>query len=285
MELICPVCGQALSRKEASWQCENRHSFDVARQGYVNLLTVDRKHARHPGDTKEQVAARRTFLDAGFYLPIVQTVCQMIVPLAPKAVLDTGCGEGYYLTRLQEQLPKTEFAGIDISKDAVRFAAVRNKNALWLTATAAALPFPAESFDCVLSMFALTVAGEFARVLRQKGWFLQVLAGPEHLMGLKNIIYPEILHKEKILHPDVPGFFLDRTETLEFTFTVDENAQVQNLLSMTPHYFRISRDGAARLAATDHLTDTAQVIFNLYRKEDIHAGAITASGGALRGNG
>ena len=86
-------------------------------------------------------------------------------------------------------------------------------------------------------------------------------------MGLKHIIYPEILRKEKVLHADLAGFRLERTETLEFSFTLEDHAQVQNLLSMTPHFWRISKDGAARLAAADRLTDTAQVIFNLYRKE------------------
>lgn len=272
MVLLCPVCGQALTAQSNTWQCPNRHSFDVARQGYVNLLTVDRKHAKHPGDTKEQVAARKAFLDAGYYAPIAQKVAELTVPFAPKAVLDAGCGEGYYLTQLQNHLPETEFAGIDISKDAVRFAAVRNKQALWLTATAAALPFPENSFDGVISMFALTVEEEYVRVLTANGWYLQVIAGTEHLMGLKSIIYPEILRKEKTLQPDLKGFTLETSETLEFTFTLNDPQQIGNLLSMTPHFFRISKEGAARLAETVTLTDTAQVIFNLYRKEDTHAG-------------
>ena len=91
-------------------------------------------------------------------------------------------------------------------------------------------------------------------------------------MGLKSIIYPEILRKDKTLHPELQCFRLERTETLQFTFTVDSAEQVQNLLSMTPHFWRISKEGAARLAATETLTDEAQVIFNLYRKEDSHAG-------------
>jgi len=272
MQLLCPVCGQELHKAERTWRCEQNHCFDEARQGYVNLLTVDRKHAKHPGDTKEQVAARKAFLDAGYYTPIADRLCRMVAPLQPKAVLDAGCGEGYYLTQLQQLLPETEFAGIDISKDAVRFAAVRNKQALWLAGTAAALPFPDGCFDGVISMFALTVEKEFSRVLAETGWYLQVIAGPEHLMGLKSIIYPEILRKEKMIHAELAGFRLEQTETLEFDFTADSAVQVQNLLSMTPHFFRISKDGAARLAATNSLTDRAQVIFNLYRKEDSHAG-------------
>jgi len=272
MTLLCPVCGQPLIRYDSAWKCRQNHSFDIARQGYVNLLTVDRKHARHPGDTKEQVASRKDFLNSGAYLPIARTVCRMLIPLAPQAVLDAGCGEGYYLTQLQQELPHAEYAGIDISKDAVRFAAVRNKQALWLTGTAAALPFPNNSFDAVLSMFALTVETEFARVLRDGGHYLQVIAGPEHLMGLKSIIYPTILHKDKALHPELTGFTLEATETLQFSFSLDDPTQIQNLLSMTPHFWRISKEGAMRLQETTQLTDTAQVIFNLYRKESSHAG-------------
>lgn len=267
MQLSCPVCRSVLAKENTCWRCEKNHCFDIARQGYVNLLTVDKKHARHPGDTKEQVAARKAFLDGGFYAPIAETVRKIVTPLAPHAVLDAGCGEGYYLTKLQQSLPRTEFAGIDISKDAVRFAAVRNKSALWLTGTAAALPFPDGCFDGILSIFALTVEQEFSRVLTKNGWYLQVLAGSEHLMGLKNIIYPEILLKEKTLHPEYAGFQLQKTQTLEFTFTLDTNEQVLNLLSMTPHFWRISKEGAQRLRETTGLTDTAQVIFNLYYKE------------------
>ena len=108
MMLLCPVCGKELHKTERTWRCDANHCFDEARQGYVNLLTVDRKHAKHPGDTKEQVAARKAFLDADFYAPIAEKVCEMTVPLSPKAVLDAGCGEGYYLTQLQNQLPDTD---------------------------------------------------------------------------------------------------------------------------------------------------------------------------------
>lgn len=267
MVLLCPVCREPLAKEDRLWRCGNGHCFDIARQGYVNLLTVDKKHARHPGDTKEQVASRKAFLDGGYYAPIAQTVQELVAPLCPKAVLDAGCGEGYYLTNLQQTLPDTKFAGIDISKDAVRFAAVRNKNALWLTGTAAALPFPDGSFDAVLSMFALTVEQEFARVLRPGGHYLQVLAGPEHLMGLKSVIYPQILRKEKNLHPEFEGFTPVCSKTLEFSFTLDSHVQVENLLSMTPHFWRISKEGAQHLRDTETLTDTAQIIFNLYKKE------------------
>ena len=66
MKLICPICGTQLNQADRSCVCPNRHSFDIARQGYVNLLTVQQKHSLAPGDTREQVLSRRSFLEA-FY--------------------------------------------------------------------------------------------------------------------------------------------------------------------------------------------------------------------------
>ena len=267
MRICCPVCQAPLKRERASWYCANGHNFDVARQGYVNLLTAGQKHSKHPGDTRQMVAARKEFLDGGFYAPIASEVVRLLENEPLTSVLDAGCGEGYYLTELSRSLPQAELVGVDISKDAVRYAAGRNPNAVWLTATAAKLPFAEASFDALLWMFAMTAAEEFRRVLKPGGVFLQVLAGPEHLMGLKNRIYPTILHKPKLLHSQYEGFVLDRTQTLEFSFELVSGRQIQNLLAMTPHFWRISREAAQKLQELTQLTDTAQVIFNLYRAQ------------------
>lgn len=263
--VICPVCHAPLLREKTVWHCENGHSFDVARQGYVNLLTVQQKHSLHPGDTREMVVARRSFLDAGHYLPIAQKLQALIAQFAPtaEAVLDVGCGEGYYLSHLT-QIPTR--VGIDISKEAVRYAASRDKAATWLTATAAHLPFADGSFDSVLSMFALTAEAEFCRVLNENGIFIQVLAGKHHLSALKNIIYPEILDKEKNLQPQLDGFTLLHSETLCFDFSVESAEMLQNLLYMTPHVWRISKDAAQTLAQTERLEDRAEVVFNVYQR-------------------
>ena len=267
MRLRCPVCGAPLRRRENAFACAAGHSFDLARQGYVNLLTVSQKHSKSPGDTKEQVNARRAFLSAGYYRPIAETLCRLAAPLLPSRIVDAGCGEGYYLDALRQALPQAELLGLDISKEAVRCAAGQYKVPTFLTATAAAMPLFDQSADLILSLFALTAAAEFHRVLTPGGHFLQVLAGEAHLLGLKSIIYPQLFHKEKISHPVLPGFSLAKSETLEFSFTLETQRDVENLLYMTPHVYRISREGLARLRATPRLTDRAQVIFNLYRKE------------------
>lgn len=264
MELICPICGERLVKGDRVYRCTHAHTFDIARQGYVNLLTVQQKHSLHPGDTREQVLSRRAFLEGGFYAPIVEAIIAEARALgASGPVLDAGCGEGYYSHRVCAALG-ADLAGLDISKEAVRAAAAAYKDATWLTATAAHIPVPNGSVGMLMSLFAVTVPEEFCRILRAEGLFFQVLAAPDHLLGLKSIIYPELKHKPKDSVPHLAGFSLVKSVPIRFSFTV-EGEQVQNLLSMTPHLYRIGKAGADALRQTAHLTDTASCVLNIYR--------------------
>lgn len=266
MKLICPVCSEELNKQDRSYVCPNRHSFDVARQGYVNLLTVQQKHSLNPGDTREQVLSRRAFLEEGHYAPILNALIETAKDLGITGpILDVGCGEGYYSAQLAQAL-KAELVGFDISKEAVRCAAAKYKGPTWLTATAAHIPVEAGSAQLVTSLFALTLPEEFSRVLQDEGWYFQVLACQDHLLGLKSIIYPELKFKEKDSVPELPGFDLVKSIPIRFTFTV-EGEQIQNLFSMTPHVFRIGKEGAERLKNTQTLTDTASCVLNVYRKQ------------------
>lgn len=264
MRLRCPICTGALERDGKQWRCGNGHCFDVARQGYVNLLPVQHKHSRQPGDTREQVLARRAFLESGAYAPIVEAVREAALRYARGPVLDVGCGEGYYAVQVAQAL-QTELVGLDISKEAVRCAAGKYKNAQWICGTAAHLPLEDESVGLLMSMFALTMPEEFRRVLKQDGVFIQVLAAEDHLLGLKSIIYPEVFRQEKNTAPELPGFELAERIPVAFAFTA-EGEQVGNLLSMTPHFWRISAEGAKRLAGTERLNDRASCVVNVFRK-------------------
>ena len=262
--LRCPICMSALAREGKTLRCGSGHSFDVARQGYVNLLPVQHKHSLQPGDTRQQVLARRAFLETGAYTPIVEAVCALAGRYASGPVLDVGCGEGYYGVQVAEALG-TALTGLDISKEAVRCAAAKYKQAQWICGTAAHLPIADESVGLVMSMFALTMPEEFARVLKTGGIYLQVLAAEDHLLGLKGIIYPEVFKQEKNTVPQVPGFALLESVPVRFAFTA-EGEQVKNLLSMTPHFWRISQEGAKRLGQTRQLHDTASCVVNVFRK-------------------
>ena len=262
MELICPICQLPLAQEGRSLRCGRGHSFDVARQGYVNLLPVQQKRSLHPGDTREQVLSRRAFLESGAYTPIVEAVCAAAAGHAGP-ILDVGCGEGYYAVRVANSIG-AELTGLDISKEAVRCAAAKYKGHQWICGTAAHLPIPDGSVGVLMSMFALTMPTEFRRVLKKDGIFIQVLAAQDHLMGLKSIIYPEILLKDKDSVPTLEGFELVSSTPVRFEFTA-EGEQIANLLSMTPHFWRISMDGAKRLKETTTLTDTASCVVNVYR--------------------
>ena len=265
MNLICPICEKTLCRQDRSLVCPENHSFDIARQGYVNLLPVQRRHSAHPGDTREQVLSRREFLEGGFYAPIADALISAAEQYeASGPVLDVGCGEGYYCTRLARAI-NAELVGLDISKDAVRYAAGKYKDARWLCATAARIPVEDGGVGLLTSLFAITLPEEFHRVLREDGLFFQVLAAQDHLLGLKKIIYEELIFRDKDTVPELPGFALLESIPIRFSFTV-EGPQVQNLFAMTPHLFRVSKAGADRLRETHTLTDTASCVLNVFRR-------------------
>ena len=124
-ELTCPVCGGALHREERSLRCGAGHCYDIARQGYVNLLRTNRSKDKRHGDDKRMVAARTAFLDAGYYAPLRDAVAAAATEYTSgdAGVLDAGCGEGYYtahvLHTLQAQGKSPSVCGVDISRDAL----------------------------------------------------------------------------------------------------------------------------------------------------------------------
>ena len=128
---ICPICKGALMKRERALCCPKNHSFDLAAQGYVNLLLANRKNSANPGDNAEMVASRTRFLDSGFYAPLSDTLNAEIAARAGAAprILDAGCGEGYYAARLYDALhtagKDAALYGVDLSKAAVRHAARR----------------------------------------------------------------------------------------------------------------------------------------------------------------
>ena len=265
MDLLCPICGAPLAKGEKALVCPSHHSFDIARQGYVNLLPVQQKHSQDPGDTREQVLSRRAFLATGTYAPILEALIEAAREYgASGELLDVGCGEGYYCAGLSQALD-LPLTGVDISKEAVRAAAARYKGPNWLCATAAHLPVGDESVGLLTSLFALTLPEEFLRVLRPGGLYIQVVAAEDHLLGLKRIIYDRLTHKEKHTTQELPGLTRLHSQHIAFDFTLTKE-QIPWLFAMTPHLFRIGKAGAARLAQAQTLEDRASCVLNVYRK-------------------
>lgn len=264
--LACPLDGAPLQRSGSAWCCAAGHSFDIASQGYTNLLPVQKKRSLDPGDSKEMVAARRRFLNAGFYQPIAAAVSRAVLADLPvggtASCLDAGCGEGYYLRQLAAAVGAGQnlaILGLDISKWAVLSAAKQDKGPNWVVGSNASLPVLPATLDHVLCMFGFPVYPEFARVLKVGGRLLQVDAGPAHLKALREVIYPT-LKPERPVVADLPAGFSDAgTETLCYSMDVVGAEQIADLLAMTPHLYRATAEGRARAAALTKISLTVDV--------------------------
>jgi 23S rRNA (guanine745-N1)-methyltransferase len=264
--LACPLDGTPLQSNGSAWRCASGHSFDIASQGYTNLLPVQNKRSRDPGDSKEMIAARRRFLTAGFYQPIAAAVSRAVLADlsadAPGSCLDAGCGEGYYLRQLAAAVPDEhtlELLGLDISKWAVLSAAKQDKRVNWVVGSNANLPVLPGTLDRVLCMFGFPVYAEFARVLKPGGRLVQVDAGPDHLRELREIIYPSLKPERTAEMPTPAGFSRLPVETVRFSIKLTSAEQIADLLTMTPHLYRAKAEGRAEAAALTALSLSVDV--------------------------
>ncbi len=165
--------------------CPRKHSFDIARSGYINLLQPQERRAKHPGDTLEAVAARRRLHDRGVTRPLFQAVAETVNATANDVVLDAGCGDGFHLGALQRET-KCDAHGVDISIPAVDAAARRYPECEWVVANAdRAVPYSDGSFSVVLSITARMNPAEFRRVLREDGRLLVAVPAPDDLIELR----------------------------------------------------------------------------------------------------
>lgn len=236
---LCPVCSASLQLKltTKSYACENNHHFDLAKEGYLNLLPVQHKHSGEPGDNKQMMQARREFLEAGYYEPMAKALTMMIDANRPEHLLDLGCGEGYYSRAIEAFCTnRMMLHGIDIAKFAIRAAAPKQPNAQFIVASSNRLPYTAQYFDFVLRVFAPSNDDELGRVLKPSGLLLTVTPGPRHLWQLKQFIYAEV--NEHALESVVPqGFECIDTQRISYKITPNPQQRIA-LLQMTPFAWR-----------------------------------------------
>lgn len=269
---ICPVCKSQLNIDGRTYICENGHSFDIAKQGYVNLLPVNKKHSDFPGDSRDMVSARRDFLESGKYecfsQKLNELVCECFSDSQKLSILDIGCGEGYYDGRLMQFLDsknvKFELCGFDISKDAVRFASGKYKNASYLVGSCFNMPIQSEYFDIAVNIFAPMAETEIARVLKKGGYLIYAVPGKNHLMGLKKVIY-EKTYENNERHTEYEGFrFISRCSVKD-KITVEGNSAV-NLFKMTPYYYKTEKSAAAKIKNYGEIETEIHFDFLIYKK-------------------
>ncbi len=268
--LCCPICGAELEREPGRYFCPRGHSYDRAKEGYVHLLPANRKHAREPGDDKGMTAARNRFLSGGHYAPLGEALCGLALErlAGDGAVLDSGCGEGYYTQRVFQALAgggrTVRLAGIDLSKPSVRLAARRLPQGEFAVASAYHLPVGGARVDLLLNCFSPLALEEFRRVLRPGGTFLYVVPGADHLWELKQVLYdtPYRNPEEEIPYG---GFAYEAVVPVRYAMAVRGEA-LRDLFQMTPYYWKTPRAGAARLAELDGLDITTDFRIHVFRR-------------------
>jgi 23S rRNA (guanine745-N1)-methyltransferase len=273
--LACPVCGAALTLNAGDAACPAGHRFDRARGGYVNLLLSNQKQSADPGDSAPMLRSRRAFLRGGFYdrmaAAVYTAVGEVVGARVEPHIADLGCGEGYFTAGLHRALNAAGCThacyGIDISRAGVRMAAASDRGITWAVASLHRSPFQPRSLDAVLTMFAPIDAPDVRRIVRDEGALITVTPGPDHLDGLRSVIYTTVKP-----HPDTPAlmagdtrFTQSATTRVRYPIVVDAAEQIMNLLAMTPYYWNISEETKGRIAALSRLEATVDAYVTIFR--------------------
>lgn len=268
---ICPVCKAPLSLSGKQWQCSNGHSYDQAKAGYVNLLLANQKSSAEPGDNKMMMQARRAFLAQGHYLPLANSLRKLIEPVSASTLTlhDAGCGEGYYLGQLVAGLHnagRTVLAsGNDISRSAITLAAKQYRELPFAVASNFNLPLASDSKAVVLQVFAPASAAEVHRVLIPGGLWIQVTPAADHLAQLRAALYASP-QEHKMDAAGADGFAAAEPASLRFELSLPDRDSRENLLMMTPYYWRA--DSAVRNAVLDSMANpTAAFSLRVLRKQ------------------
>ncbi|MGN0521103.1 MAG: putative RNA methyltransferase [Eubacterium sp.] len=252
--LICPVCKEKLNKTENAFCCKNGHSFDLAKEGYVNLL-LGSKNGDKTGDSKASARARRLFLSKGYYSCLKNEIQKRL----KGTVLDICCGEGYY-----DDYDGVLY-GFDISKEMVRLASKSKKDNCYFVANLSSIPIESESIDTAIHLFAPFNGREFSRILKKDGVLYSVIPGENHLIEMKRLVY-DSAYKNDEKAPASDSLKLVSKEKI--TDRVNINGEdLKALFSMTPYFYRTSDEFKARLDTVDFMDLTVEFVILEYKKD------------------
>ena len=272
----CPVCNLQLIKKDSCYVCEKRHSYDISSKGYVNLLLANQKHSINPGDSKEMILSRVNFLKLDHYSFLREKILETILKylhIDNFNFCDLACGEGYYTNYIHEELNKVKNVntiGVDISKYAIIEACKKKKemkldNIDYCIGNLMNLPFLDETFSCMLNCFALFDENEFKRVLKKDGYFIRVLPDAKHLYELKKVLYENVILNE-MKEKEVDGFNLIDEIHINNRFVLKSTEEIYNLFTMTPYYYKSSKESLNKLAKLQQLEISAEFVLLVYQK-------------------
>lgn len=276
--LACPICGAQFTLQQTTLVCANSHAFDIAREGYVNLL-----RKKLPGDTKEMLLARRRFFEQSYYQPVSDTINDLVTSFSvspPQSassltILDAGCGEGYYLGRLHSHLVagglQPSSVGIDISKEAIRLAARRYTESCFLVANLKErLVLQDHTIQVMLNVFAPRNTEEYARVLAPGALLLVVIPGPTHIHQLRSTLQLLDIEEGKqqhVIEQFSARFSLLTTRSLSYTLRLRQ-PEIAWLVMMTPNYWHLSPESRVVLEKLEAIQATVEMRFLVFRRQN-----------------
>lgn len=283
--LVCPVCGETLAQQDGTLSCSAGHSFDIAREGYINLLPPQHRARGIDGDLPSMLQARRRFLEAGHYHQLMarladdaeallrdRTAAHAASEHGP-CVLEVGCGEGYYIGSLAERIgaaaePRTVFIGTDLSKSAVKLAAKRYSGCTFFVADVhRRIYLQDQTVSVLLDVFAPRNPTEFARVLAPGGFALIVIPSAQHLASARaklGLLGIEEDKEGRVLERFGEAFEL--VDRAELSYPIELSADsASDVVSMGPSHWHRAQ-GATNAIPEPITTEASFVILRLGRR-------------------
>lgn len=270
----CPICKNDMEVVELkSLKCTKNHSFDFARQGYINLLTT-------PAKTKydKQLFESRRFLmeEHGFFEPVTTKISELIkiyLKHTKLAILDTGSGDGTHLAKIRKILLDggihVNGVGIDIAKEGITVAAKYHSDLIWCVADLANSPFRNESFDVILNILSPSNYQEFKRILNDYGLLIKVIPRSNYLKELRTFFYKDS-EKQTYTNEDIIQLFKERTEfirqeTVHYKTELNREA-LTALVEMTPLTWDVDKNQIDKFLQKESAGITVDVDILIGRK-------------------
>ncbi|AGH80337.1 rRNA (guanine-N(1)-)-methyltransferase [Psychromonas sp. CNPT3] len=268
---ICPLCSTSFSTENNTQICQNNHHFDIAKEGYLNLLPVQAKSSKNPGDNKEMMQARRAFLNSDGYLPMAQKLCELVQQKLSEQsaphILDLGCGEGYYTHLLEKGLsPQAYISALDISKVAIRYAAKRYKNINFCVASAYDVPLSDHSLDALIRIYAPSLDSELQRLIKPGAYLFTVTPAPRHLFQLREKIYTHV--NEHVSSHNAPaGFQKIQSVNVNYMLSIEAEQTLKDLIQMTPFAWKFNEQKMQTLLDEKKWEIECDFNIEIYQKE------------------
>lgn len=255
MKILCPVCKKELIKEKNTYKCINNHSFDIAKQGYLNL---NLHNSQNTGDNKLMINARNSFLEKGYYDFLRQEINKLIKE--NDSLIDLACGEGYYTSFFKCK----EKIGIDLSKTGLKIASKKDKSTLYLLNSIFHNPIEDKCADKIITIFAPIAKEEILRLLKDDGKFILVKPDENHLYELKQVLYDNP-YKNEVEDIDIEGLKIEKEIKVNSLITINKE-DLNNLFMMTPYYNTSSKKDKDKLNNIDSLDLSLSFIIDIYSK-------------------